>query len=139
MERPDWAPEKIDINTPSQARAYDYLLGGSHNFAVDREAARQAVAIMPDVALQAQANRAFLHRVIRYLIDAGVRQFLDIGSGVPTVGNVHELAQKGAPESRVVYVDIDPIAVVHSRQLLVGNERATVLQEDPGNARVKVG
>jgi SAM-dependent methyltransferase len=130
MDRPDWAPEDIDIDRPSHARAYDYLLGGSHNFAIDREAARQAMAVMPDVALHAQANRAFLHRAIRMLVGAGMRQFLDIGSGVPTLGNVHEVAQKADPGARVVYVDIDPVAVAHSNRILAGNPGAIAIQED---------
>jgi SAM-dependent methyltransferase len=130
MERPDWAPENIDIERPSVARIYDYLLGGSHNFAVDREVAHKAIAVKPDAALQTQANRAFLHRAVRFLVGAGIRQFLDIGSGIPTLGNVHEIAQKAAPEARVVYVDIDPVAVAHSRAILAGNDRATVIQED---------
>ncbi len=130
MERPSWAPDGVDIDRPSQARVYDYLLGGSHNFAVDRELAHRAIAVMPDVAIQAQANRAFLHRAVRYLVDAGVRQFLDIGSGIPTLGNVHEVAQRAAPESRVVYVDLEPVAVAHSRQILAGNPRAVAIQED---------
>jgi hypothetical protein len=130
MERPAWAPEGIDIERPSQARAYDYLLGGSHNFAVDRELADRAIAAMPDVAVQAQANRAFLHRAVRFLIDAGIHQFLDIGSGIPTLGNVHEVAQKAASQARVVYVDIDPVAVAHSRHMLAGNDDAVVIQED---------
>src|SRR5215510_7257714 len=97
MERPDWAPEGIDIERPSAARIYDYWLGGSHNFASDREVARQIVNIVPDTVLIMQANRAFLHRAVRYLVNAGIRQFLDIGSGIPTLGNVHEVAQKLAP------------------------------------------
>jgi hypothetical protein len=130
MDRPEWAPEGIDMEQFSAARVYDYMLGGSHNFAVDREAARRGLAAMPDLAIQAQANRAFLHRAVRYLVEAGVRQFLDIGSGIPTRGNVHEVAQRAAPESRVLYVDIDPVAVAHSRQILIGNERATAIQAD---------
>jgi S-adenosyl methyltransferase len=130
MERPDWAPEGIDIERPSAARIYDYWLGGSHNFASDREVARQIVNIVPDTPLIMQANRAFLHRAVRYLVDAGIRQFLDIGSGIPTLGNVHEVAQKIAPDARVVYVDIDPVAVAHSQYILAGNELATVVQED---------
>ncbi|HEY8474810.1 MAG TPA: SAM-dependent methyltransferase [Natronosporangium sp.] len=130
MDHRDWAPEDVDINRPSAARIYDYLLGGSHNFAVDREAAKQALTYMPDIAVHARANRAFLYRAVRYLVDAGVRQFLDIGSGVPTVGNVHEVAQRIDPTARVVYVDIDPVAVAHSRAILAGNDRATVIQED---------
>lgn len=130
MAQPDWAPESIDINTPSIARGYDYLLGGSHNFAVDREHAQKVIAAMPDVRLQVRENRAFLRRAVRFLVDAGVRQFLDIGSGIPTVGNVHEIAQQAAPDARVVYVDIDPVAVAHSEQILAGNDRATVIRED---------
>lgn len=120
----------FDVERPSQARIYDYLLGGSLNFAADREAAGQLIAMVPDAPLVAQANRAFLRRAVRFLGDAGVRQFLDIGSGVPTRGNVHEIAQRVAPESRVVYVDIDPVAVAHSQQILAGIDRTTTIQED---------
>jgi len=130
MDRPDWAPESIDVDRPSAARIYDYWLGGSHNFAVDREVARQFTAMVPDTALIMQANRAFLHRAVRYLVDAGIRQFLDLGSGIPTLGNVHEVAQRAAADARVVYVDVDPVAVAHSRQMLAGNELAVVIQED---------
>ncbi|BCB83970.1 SAM-dependent methyltransferase [Phytohabitans suffuscus] len=130
MRRPDWAPETIDIDRPSAARMYDYFLGGSHNFAVDREAAQAMIAAVPEAPLIAQANRAFLRRSVRFLVEAGVRQFLDIGSGIPTVGNVHEIAQAMAPESTVVYVDIDPVAVGHSREILDGNERALAIRAD---------
>ncbi|GAA3729411.1 SAM-dependent methyltransferase [Plantactinospora mayteni] len=130
MERPDWAPEGIDLSKASVARAYDYWLGGSHNFAIDREFARQAIAAVPDLRMVARANREFLHRAVRFMIDMGIRQFLDIGSGIPTVGNVHEIAQKVVPDARVVYVDIDPVAVAHSEQILSGNEFATAIQED---------
>jgi SAM-dependent methyltransferase len=130
MDRPDWAPEGIDIERPSAARIYDYWLGGSHNFAVDREVARQMIAMAPETPLIMQANRAFLHRAVRFLVDQGVRQFLDIGSGIPTLGNVHEVAQKNAPDARVAYVDIDPVAVAHSRHILAGDERTVVIQED---------
>ncbi len=130
MRRPDWAPEEIDIERPSVARMYDYYLGGSHNFAVDRAAAQAMVAAVPEAPLMAQANRAFLRRAVQFLVDRGVRQFLDIGSGIPTVGNVHEIAQRAAPDARVVYVDVDPVAVAHSREILAGNDAATVVQED---------
>jgi len=130
MDRPDWAPEGIDIERPSAARIYDYWLGGSHNFAIDREVARQMIAVAPETPLIMQANRAFLHRAVRFLVEQGIRQFLDIGSGIPTLGNVHEVAQKHAPDSRVVYVDIDPVAVAHSRHILAGAERTVVIQED---------
>jgi SAM-dependent methyltransferase len=130
MMRQGWEAEGIDVSKPSLARIYDYLLGGSHNFAVDRASAREMVAVMPDIRLVAQANRAFLHRAVRFMVDQGVRQFLDIGSGVPTVGNVHDIAQRAAPQARVVYVDIDPVAVAHSEQILVGNAQATIIEED---------
>jgi SAM-dependent methyltransferase len=130
MERPDWAPEGIDLDRPSAARIYDYWLGGSHNFAPDREMARQVTKLVPDTPLIMQANRAFLHRAVRHLVDAGFRQFLDIGSGIPTLGNVHEVVQKLTPDANVVYVDVDPVAVAHSRHILAGNERVAVIQED---------
>ncbi len=101
------------------ARVYDYLLGGKDNFAADREAAEQAIQIHPDVVPTARANRAFLARTTRFLADeAGLRQFLDIGTGMPTSSNVHEVAQSVAPESRIVYVDHDPIVLLHARALL---------------------
>jgi SAM-dependent methyltransferase len=129
-ERPDWAPEDVDLERPSVARIYNYVLGGTHNFPVDRELADKMIAVKPDLALQARANRTFLHRAVRFLVGAGVRQFLDIGSGIPTLGSVHEIAQQAAPEARVAYVDIDPVAVAHSRAILAGNDRTTVIQED---------
>jgi hypothetical protein len=101
------------------ARVYDYLLGGKDNFAVDREAAEQAMRINPDIVSTVRANRAFLVRTTRYLVaQAGIRQFLDIGTGMPTNGNIHEVAQSIAPESRIVYVDHDPIVLTHARALL---------------------
>ncbi|HEX6077456.1 MAG TPA: SAM-dependent methyltransferase [Micromonosporaceae bacterium] len=130
MTRPDWSPPEIDIEKPSAARVYDYLLGGSHNFAADRHFAEQAIAAMPDVRITSRANRAFLYRAVRYLVTAGVRQFLDIGSGIPTSGNVHEVAQRQAPDASVVYVDLDPVAVTHSRMILAGNNRVGVVQAD---------
>lgn len=130
MDRPEWAPEGLDVDRPSAARIYDYLLGGFHNFEVDRAVARQAMAAMPDLVTQAQANRAFLHRAVRHLAAAGVRQFLDLGSGIPTLGNVHEIAQSVDPDARVVYVDIDAIAVEHSRQILATVPGTAVLQQD---------
>ncbi|MFU8872477.1 SAM-dependent methyltransferase [Micromonospora sp. SL4-19] len=130
MQRPDWAPDTIDIERPSVARMYDYYLGGSHNFAADRAAARAMVDAVPEAPLMAQANRAFLRRAVQFLAESGVRQFLDIGSGIPTVGNVHEVAQRIDPECRVVYVDVDPVAVAHSLEILAGNDRTAVIRED---------
>ncbi len=93
MERPAWAPRSIDISVPSVSRIYDYYLGGSHNFEVDREAARKAMEFMPGLPKIMQANRAFMRRAVRFAAQEGITQFLDIGSGIPTFGNVHEVAQ----------------------------------------------
>jgi hypothetical protein len=129
-ESPGWAAG-IDVERASAARMYDYALGGSHNFAVDREAVRAAGKAFPDIELVARSNRLFLHRAVRFLVaEAGITQFLDLGSGVPTVGNVHEIAGRVNPDTRVVYVDFDPVAVVHSRMLLEGVPGAAVLQAD---------
>lgn len=130
MERPAWAPTGIDISVPSVSRIYDYYLGGSHNFEVDREAARKAMEFIPGMPKVMQANRAFMRRAVRFALDEGITQFLDIGSGIPTFGNVHEVAQGGAPGARVVYVDHDPVAVAHSRAVLEGNEQAGVVAAD---------
>jgi hypothetical protein len=126
----DWVPEGIDVERPSSARVYDYYLGGAHNFAVDRQMAEQALAVLPDAPLMAQAKRAFLRRAVEFLVERGIRQFLDIGSGIPTVGHVHEITEHTAPDARVVYVDLDPVAVSHSRQILKDTERAVAIQED---------
>ncbi|WP_414719822.1 SAM-dependent methyltransferase [Umezawaea sp.] len=112
------------------ARTYDYILGGGHNFAVDRAVGVQIERIMPGLRQAARVNRAFLGRAVRFMVDRGVRQFLDIGSGIPTVNNVHEVAQSRDPECRVVYVDRDPVAVAHSELMLSGNDRAAVVHAD---------
>lgn len=106
-------------NKPSEARIYDYYLGGSANFAVDRAFAERAIARIPDIPHAARENRRFLYRAVSHLIEAGVRQFVDLGSGVPSQGNVHQIADREAPgECRVVYVDHDPIAVAHATIML---------------------
>ncbi|MBJ7902980.1 SAM-dependent methyltransferase [Streptomyces sp. DSM 110735] len=130
MERPAWAPRSIDISVPSVSRMYDYYLGGSHNFEVDREAARSAMEFIPGLPKIMQANRAFLRRAVRFATDQGLTQFLDIGSGIPTYGNVHEIAQSAAPGARVVYVDHDPVAVAHSEAVLAGNPDTEVVAAD---------
>ncbi|MCM6778602.1 SAM-dependent methyltransferase [Nocardia sp. CDC159] len=130
MNRPAWAPEGVDMTQASPARMYDALLGGSHNFEVDRRAAEMGKQLVPDLPRLALSNRAFLRRAVRFLADAGIRQFLDIGSGIPTAGNVHEVAQSIDPEIRVLYVDIDPVAVTHSRTILHDNDRAGAIQAD---------
>lgn len=127
---PRWKPESINVEQASPARIYDFVLGGVHNFAVDRQVAEQMLAVNPEIPLTAQANRAFLRRAVQFLVDAGIRQFLDIGSGIPTAGHSHEIAQAAAPDARVVCVDVDPVAVAHSRDVLVGNDRAAAFHED---------
>ncbi len=130
MSEPSWTSGEIPQDRPNAARMYDYSLGGFHNFAADRRAAEQVVAVFPDLPLALQANRGFLRRAITTLVTQGIDQFLDIGSGIPTVGNVHEAAQKLNPTARVVYVDIDPIAVHHSELILRANPNAAVIQAD---------
>ncbi len=126
-----WVPQDVPLDKPSPARMYDYYLGGHHNFEVDRQAAEQVLQVVPEVRLIAQANRAFLVQAVKYLVEEeGIDQFLDIGSGIPTRGNVHEIAQEVNPEAKVVYVDIDPIAVAHARAILEGNPRAISIQAD---------
>ncbi|MFI6370770.1 SAM-dependent methyltransferase [Streptomyces sp. NPDC050546] len=130
MERPAWAPRSIDISVPSVSRMYDFYLGGSHNFEVDREAARRAMGFLPGLPKIMQANRAFMRRAVRHAAAEGITQFLDIGSGIPTFGNVHEVAQAASPGARVVYVDHDPVAVAHSQAVLEGNDDAGVVAAD---------
>ena len=109
----------IDTTVAHQARIYDYWLGGKDNFAVDREAAQQAIAAYPPILRGVRAQRAFLVRAVRYLAaQAGIRQFLDIGTGIPTANNTHQVAQAAAPGARVVYVDNDPLVLAHARALL---------------------
>jgi hypothetical protein len=115
---------------PSHARIYDYLLGGYHNFEVDRVMAERILKALPDARLSAMVNRAFLRRAVHFLIAQGIDQLLDIGSGLPTVGNVHQVAQTANPAARVVYVDIDSIAVTHSLAILKDNPLATAIQGD---------
>ncbi|MFI7680694.1 SAM-dependent methyltransferase [Actinophytocola sp. NPDC049390] len=130
MTQQDWVPGIIDTSAPSGARTYDYLLGGSHNFEADRAMADQVERAVPGIRAAARLNRAFLARAVRFMIGEGIRQFLDIGSGIPTVGNVHEIAQQEHPDCRVVYVDKDPIAVAHSELMLTGNDRAGMVEAD---------
>lgn len=126
----------MDTAQPSQekrataARIYDYFLGGTHNFPADRAAAQEAIRYAPRIPAAARANRAFLRRAVHLVAEAGVRQFLDIGSGIPTEGNVHEIAQSVYADTRVVYVDIDPVAVAEGQELLDGNKWATSIRGD---------
>ncbi len=123
-------PPGFDPTQPSSARIYDYWLGGKDNFAADREAAEKAVAYAPEIPRLAREGRRFLDRVVRFLAAAGVRQFIDIGTGLPTQGHVHEILRVAAPDARVAYVDHDPVVLAHARALLEGTDRATVIQGD---------
>jgi hypothetical protein len=112
-------PPEIDITVAHAARVYDYWLGGKDNFEADRLAAEEVITVRPTIIRDIRANRAFLGRAVRFLAsDAGIRQFLDIGTGIPAAGNTHEVAQEVAPECRIVYVDNDPIVLAHARALL---------------------
>jgi hypothetical protein len=130
VDRPPWAPADIDITRPSVARVYDFYLGGSHNFESDREFAQRALRAFPELPAVLREGRDLLRRFVEYLCGVGVDQFLDLGSGIPTEGNVHEVAQAVCPHARVVYVDHDPVAVTHSRELLADVEGATVIAAD---------
>lgn len=125
-----WVPKSVDMSVPSMARTYDFMLGGGHNFAVDREVGVKIERAMPGLRQAARVNRAFLGRVVRFMMSQGIRQFLDIGSGIPTVGNVHQIAQHEDPECHVVYVDRDPVAVAHSELMLADNDNAAVVHAD---------
>lgn len=127
---PDWAQTSVDIEKPNAARVYDYLLGGACNFEPDRVFAEQLLTTIPEAEGAARQNRAFLRRAVLFCLEQGVRQFLDIGSGIPTIGNVHEIAQRAAPDCQVVYVDNEPIAVTHSSLLLEGNDTADIVEAD---------
>jgi hypothetical protein len=118
VSEPDEAPT-FDTSVAHVARVYNYWLGGTDNFAADRAAAEQAMAAFPDIVLSARANRAFLRRAVTYLVrEAGIRQFLDIGTGIPSANNTHEVAQSAASDSRIVYVDNDPVVLAQARALL---------------------
>jgi hypothetical protein len=125
----DWAPQGIDVTVASVARVYDYVLGGKDNYAVDREVGNQMIAAYPDARDAIVGNRRFLVRAVEFLARSGIRHFIDVGSGLPTQDNVHEVAARHRPDSRVVYADKDPIVLVHGRALLAGDS-ARIIQQD---------
>lgn len=139
MSQSKWVPDEVPLDRPNVARMWDYFLGGAHNFAIDRQAAEQALKLYPDLPLVARVTRAFLRRAVLFLVDQGVDQFLDIGSGIPTVGNVHEIAQRVNPAARVVYVDVDPVAIAHSQAILHGMANAVAVQADARRSEELVG
>jgi SAM-dependent methyltransferase len=134
--RPSWAPTGAEIEQPSPARIYDYFLGGSHNFAADRELAREYMEKLPDMPQISRANRYFLGRAVRHLVgEAGIAQFLDLGSGLPAQGSTHEVARQLDSRAKVVYVDIDPVTVEFGRSLLGGTPGVSIAHgdlRDPG-------
>jgi hypothetical protein len=121
---------RLDLARPNAARMYDYYLGGSANVAVDRAAADELIQVLPDTVFSARANRSFMGRVVRFLAQQGIDQFLDLGSGIPTVGNVHEIAQAVNPDARVAYVDIEPVAVSYAQKLLTDEKQVTITKAD---------
>jgi hypothetical protein len=128
----------FDTSVAHVARVYNYWLGGKDNFAADRAAGEQAIKAFPNIVLSARANRAFLARAVRFLAtQSGIRQFLDVGTGIPSANNTHEVAQSAAPQSRVVYVDNDPVVLVHARALLVSDPAGATdyIQADLRNPR----
>jgi hypothetical protein len=128
---PGFAPSEIDTSRPHPARMYDYYLGGKDNYVVDREAAMAVLRAVPEVRAIARENRAFLQRVVRYLVgEAGVRQIIDIGTGIPAAGNVHTVARQVAGGVRVAYVDNDPIVHVHANALLTGDGNTSIVLGD---------
>jgi len=128
---PGFASSDIDTGRPHPARLYDYYLGGKDHYVVDRDAAEAVLRAVPEVRAMARENRAFLQRAVRFLVgEAGIRQIIDIGTGIPAAGNVHEVAQQASPGSRVVYVDVDPVAIAHSKALLAGNENTAIIDAD---------
>jgi hypothetical protein len=126
-----FAPSDIDTSRPHPARMYDFYLGGKDNYMVDRNAAREVLRAAPELRATALANRAFLGRAVRFLVrDAGIRQIIDIGTGIPAAGNVHEVAQQVVPDVRVAYVDNDPIVHVHADALLTGTGATSIVLAD---------
>ncbi|MFN2216995.1 MAG: SAM-dependent methyltransferase [Anaerolineae bacterium] len=138
MRSSEWGRDEVPLDKPSSARIYDYLLGGYHNFEADRAICNMMLEICPHMRMNAVVNRAFLRRVVNCMLEQGIDQLLDLGSGIPTVGNVHEIARAVKPEARVVYVDIDPVAVNHGRAMLADDALATIIRADVRDAEAIV-
>jgi hypothetical protein len=130
VAEPDTVPSGVDVSVPNVARIYDYLLGGKDNFAADREAAGLALRAVPQMRSLALENRRFMIRAVRFCARAGIRQFIDIGAGLPTQDNVHQVAQRADPGAHVVYADNDAVVVSHGRALLAEDRRTAVIQGD---------
>jgi SAM-dependent methyltransferase len=132
-QRDSWTALGIRTDIPHPARVYDYMLGGKDNFAADRETAERSLQLVPEMLDSSRANRDFLVRAVAFARDAGIRQFLDIGTGLPTSPNTHETAQDGHPDARVVYVDNDPVVFLHAEALMAGNATTAVVRADLRN------
>lgn len=130
MNEPQQQPIRLDVTTPHVARIYDHLLDGKDNYEADREAAAKLMETRPDVRRMAQANRRFLVRAVEYLAEAGIRQFIDLGTGIPTSPNVHEVASAIQPGCRIVYVDNDPVVTIHNQALSVKGDNAAAIEAD---------
>lgn len=141
MANANWVPTRVDVETPNAARVYDHYLGGAHNFPADRRFAEEILAFFPEARDFARNNRAFQHRAIRYVSEQGVDQFLDLGSGIPTVGPTHEVARTVNPQASVLYVDIEPVAVSHSELMLTSDnvEGAATMLADLRNPDAVLG
>ena len=120
----------MNTELPSAARVYDWFLGGAHNFAADRAFGQQVLEIAPSIPAVTKLNRSFLRRAVLYLLDQGIRQFLDLGSGIPTVGNTHQVAESAGIDAHVVYVDREPVAYHHAHAMLAQTDNVTIIQED---------
>lgn len=127
---PTWVPPEIDTTRPSPARMYDYALGGKDNFEVDRRAVEQIAHVLPDFRQLARTNRQFLVNSVQLMAEAGIKQFIDLGTGIPTSPNVHEMAREIQPDARVVYVDNDPIVMAHNRALRAVVDNVITVQHD---------
>jgi hypothetical protein len=129
--KPGFEASEIDTTRPHPARMYDFYLGGKDNYLVDQQAAREILRTVPEVRIMARENRAFLQRAVRFLAgEAGIRQIIDIGTGIPSAGNVHEVAQEITPDVRVAYIDNDPIVHVHASALLTGTRSTRIVLAD---------
>ncbi|MGN9784130.1 SAM-dependent methyltransferase [Nonomuraea sp. ZG12] len=136
----EWTPPGVDVDQPSLARVYDALLGGAANFAADRTVARGMRTAVPDVVDLVWCSRAFTGRVVDFLVrEAGIRQFIDLGAGLPTIENTHEVAQFASPAARVLYVDLDPVVEPHARAILSGNAHAVAITADARDAHAVLG
>jgi hypothetical protein len=129
---PDLPPRQIDTSVPHSARIWNYWLGGKDNYSIDRQVGEHVANLFPNIVDEARISRSFLRRAVRYLAaEVGIRQFIDVGTGLPTADNTHQIAQRVAPECRVVYVDNDPLVLVHARALLTSSPRGPLATSTP--------